>query len=82
MVFSEEEKNRARKMSSEKEDGLGLSLSLGIMSCPQNNHKTTPSLPLNLLPFMHHHQVSSGKSCKDSFFFALFCFIHGFHGLS
>ncbi|XP_015065330.1 homeobox-leucine zipper protein HAT3-like [Solanum pennellii] len=48
-------------MSGEKEDGLGLSLSLGIMSCPQNNYKTTPSLPLNLLPFMHHHQISSGR---------------------
>ncbi|KAL3348799.1 hypothetical protein AABB24_022123 [Solanum stoloniferum] len=48
-------------MSGEKEDGLGLSLSLGIMSCPQNNHKTPPPFPLNLLPFMHHHQISSGR---------------------
>ncbi|MCD7452704.1 hypothetical protein HAX54_017828 [Datura stramonium] len=54
-------------MSGEKEDGLGLSLSLG-MSCPQNNLKndftlsSTPPFPLNLLPFMHHHQVSSGRN--------------------
>lgn len=57
-------------MSGEKEDGLGLSLSLGIMSCPQNKLKkdstlssSTPTpFPLNLLPFMHHHQISSGRN--------------------
>ncbi|KAJ8573371.1 hypothetical protein K7X08_009882 [Anisodus acutangulus] len=52
-------------MSGEKEDGLGLSLSLG-MSCPQNKNDftstATPPFPLNLLPFMHHHQISSGRN--------------------
>ncbi|XP_055817541.1 homeobox-leucine zipper protein HAT3-like [Solanum dulcamara] len=50
-------------MSGEK-DGLGLSLSLGIMSCPKNNLKTPP-LPLNLLPFMPHHQISSGRKDEE-----------------
>ncbi|KAJ8565576.1 hypothetical protein K7X08_008152 [Anisodus acutangulus] len=50
-------------MSGEKEDGLGLSLSLG-MSCPQNNltSSSTPPFPLNILPFMNHHQISSGRN--------------------
>ncbi|KAM3323044.1 homeobox-leucine zipper protein HAT3 [Capsicum chacoense] len=63
-------------MSGEKEDGLGLSLSLGIMSCPQQNKlkncialsSSTPPLPplaLNLLPFMHHHQSSSGRNDEE-----------------
>ncbi|XP_060218960.1 homeobox-leucine zipper protein HAT3 [Lycium barbarum] len=53
-------------MSGEKEDGLGLSLSLG-MSCPQNNltSSSTPPFPLNLLPFMPHHQNSSGRNDEE-----------------
>ncbi|CAN4125925.1 unnamed protein product [Withania somnifera] len=53
-------------MSGEKEDGLGLNLSLGIMSCPQNNltlsSVTPPPFPLNLLPFMLHQQNPSGRN--------------------
>ncbi|CAN4111834.1 unnamed protein product [Withania somnifera] len=53
-------------MSGEKEDGLGLNLSLGIMSCPQNNltlSSTTPApFSLNLLPIMQQHQISSGRN--------------------
>ncbi|KAF3632764.1 Homeobox-leucine zipper protein ATHB-4 [Capsicum annuum] len=64
-------------MSGEKEDGLGLSLSLGIMSCPQQNKLKNyitlssstppppPPLALNLLPFMHHHQSSSGRNDEE-----------------
>lgn len=74
-------------MSGEKEDGLGLSLSLGIMSCPQQNKLKNyitlssstppppPPLALNLLPFMHHHQSSSGIIHKASNFFFCFYFI-------
>ncbi|XP_075073495.1 homeobox-leucine zipper protein HAT4 isoform X2 [Nicotiana tabacum] len=52
-------------MGGEKEDGLGLSLSLG-MSCPQNNLKNndfiSPSTPPFLLPFMHNHQISAERN--------------------
>lgn len=62
-------------MGGEKEDGLGLSLSLG-MSCPQNNLKNndfiSPSTPPFLLPFMHNHQISAGKSCTSLQPFAFF----------
>ncbi|OIT29648.1 PREDICTED: homeobox-leucine zipper protein HAT3-like [Nicotiana attenuata] len=51
-------------MGGEKEDGLGLSLSLG-MGCPKNNLKNdfiSPSTPPFLLPFMHNHQISAERN--------------------
>lgn len=64
-------------MGGEKEDGLGLSLSLG-MSCPQNNLKNndfiSSSTPPFLLPFLHNHQISAGKSDKRLQLFVFFFF--------